>query len=114
MRTRILTASAAAVSTVAVIAVLAVPGSDAAATKTVEVDDFHFSPASVTVKRNTTVKWIWVGKAEHDVEVVKGPKDFHSKVMTTGSYTKKFTKKGTYRIDCSIHSSIMKMVVKVK
>jgi plastocyanin len=116
MRIRPLYASvAAATTTVAVVGALAVTtGSQAAGTKVVKVDDFSFSPSSVTVKRGTTVKWVWVGKAEHDVEVVRGPKDFHSRVMAKGSYSKTFRKRGTYRIDCSIHASIVKMTVKVK
>lgn len=115
MPIRPLTATAAALTTtVAVVAVFAVSGSQAATTKIVEVDDYKFSPATVTVKRDTTVKWIWVGKAAHDVEVVRGPRDFHSRVMTRGSYSKRFTKKGTYRIDCSLHSQVMRMTVKVR
>lgn len=118
MTVRPLIASAAALTTtVAVVAAFAVTGSQAATTKVVKVDDFDFSPSSVTVKRNTTVKWVWVGKAEHDVETTRTPgkaKDFASKVMTKGSFSKRFTKKGTYRIDCSIHASIMKMTVKVR
>lgn len=116
MRIRPKHASAAALTTtVAVVGALALTtGSQAAGTKVVKVDDFAFSPSSVTVRRGTTVKWVWAGKAAHDVEVTRGPKDFHSRVMSKGSYSRTFTKKGTYRIDCSIHASIMKMVVRVK
>jgi plastocyanin len=113
MRTRILTASAA-LATVATLAIVATTGSQAATTKVVRVEDFRFSPSSVTVRAGTTVKWVWAGKADHDVEVTKGPRDFHSRVMTKGSYAKRFTRKGTYRIDCSIHASIMRMTVRVR
>lgn len=113
MRTRILTASAALATAAAVAATIAVGGSQAATTKIVKVDDFRFSPSSVTVKAGTTVKWVWAGKANHDVETTRGPRDFHSRVMTQGSYSKRFTRRGTYRINCSIHSAVMKMTVRV-
>lgn len=112
MRTRILTVSAA-LATAAVAATIAVGGSQAAATKIVKVEDFRFDPASVRVRAGTTVKWVWAGRANHDVEVTRGPADFHSRVMTKGSYSKRFTRRGTYRIDCSIHSSVMRMTVRV-
>jgi plastocyanin len=116
MRTRILTASAA-LTTAVVVAVVAAGGTEAASTTTVKVDDFHFSPKSVTVKRGSTVKFVWVGKANHDVESIRAPKhvgEFASKVMSKGSYTRKFRKRGTYKIDCSLHASIMQMTVRVK
>lgn len=116
MRISPLIASAAALTgSVLVVGVLAVSGSQAATTKTVKVDDYRFTPKTLTVKKGTTVKWVWVGEADHDVRVVTGPgSDFASKVMTTGSYKRKFTRKGTYKIDCSLHAQIMKMTVKVK
>ena len=115
MRTRpvvaVATAAAAAIITAAA---LAVPGTEAAATRTVKVDDYRFSPASITVRRNTKVRWVWVGSASHDVETRSGPADFGSEVMTKGSYSRTFKKKGVYRIDCSLHSSVMRMTVRVK
>jgi plastocyanin len=116
MRIRPLTASAAALTgSVLVVGVLAVSGSQAATTKTVKVDDYSFSPKTLTVKKGTKVKWVWVGQAEHDVEVTSGPgKDLASKVMTRGTYSRTFKKAGVYKIDCSLHSQVMKMVVKVK
>lgn len=120
MRTRILTASAA-LTTAVVVAVITAGGTEAAATKVVKIDDYRFSPTSITIKPNTTVKWVWVGKADHNVEMLKAPKGtsrslstFDSDVMRKGSTTRTFKKSGTYRIDCSLHASIMKMTVKVK
>lgn len=116
MRIRPLTASAAALTgSVLVVGVLAVSGSQAAATKTVRVDDYKFSPKTLTVKKNTKVKFVWVGQAEHDVSQTSGPgRDLASKVMSRGSYSRTFKKAGTYRIDCSLHSQVMKMTVKVR
>jgi plastocyanin len=91
---------------------LAVPA--LAATKTVQVKDNKFVASSITVKKGTTVKWTWKGKAPHDVSVTKGPAKFKSSVKTSGSFSKKLTKAGTYSIVCTIHAPGMKMTIKVK
>jgi plastocyanin len=105
--------SVAGVAAVVVAAgALAVPA--LAATKSVQVKDNKFVANSITVKKGTTVKWVWKGKAPHDVTVTKGPAKFKSKVQTSGSFSKKLTKKGTYSIVCTIHAPGMKMTVKVK
>jgi plastocyanin len=91
---------------------LAVPA--LAATKTVQVKDNKFVAKSITVKKGTTVKWVWKGKAPHDVSVTKGPAKFKSSVKSSGSFSKKLTKAGTYTIICTIHQPDMRMTIKVK
>lgn len=85
--------------------------------KSIEVDDNYFvhegKPSTVTVKAGTKVEWEWEGEATHNVTVKKGPVKFHSKDMTSGSYTKKLRKKGTYKIVCTIHAPDMRMTLKV-
>ncbi|MDO9407345.1 plastocyanin/azurin family copper-binding protein [Patulibacter sp.] len=120
MTVRPLIASATALTaTVGIVAALAVSGSQAATTKIVKVEDFQFSPAKLTIKRNTTVKFVWKGKAEHDVSLLRKPRGVRmspviSDAMARGSATQKFRTKGTYRIDCSIHANAMKLTVVVK
>ena len=92
---------------------LAVP-SVWAATKTVQVKDNKFAPTSITVRKNTTVKWVWKGAAPHNVTVTKGPVKFKSSTKMKGTFSKKLTRKGTYTILCTIHAPDMKMTVKVK
>lgn len=91
---------------------LAVPA--LAATKSVQVKDNKFVAKSITVKKGTTVKWVWKGSAPHDVTVTKGPAKFKSSVKTSGSFSRKLTKAGTYTIICTIHAPDMKMTIKVK
>jgi plastocyanin len=74
-----------------------------AATKSVAVKDDKFAPKSLTVKRGTTLKFVWRGKHPHNVVVASGPKKFRSKTQTKGTFKAKLTKKGTYRIHCEIH-----------
>ncbi len=81
-----------------------------AAPKTVSVRDNSFSPKSMTVKKNTTVKWVWRGSNPHDVRATKGPVKFRSAVKTSGSYSKKLTRKGTYSIICTIHDGMTQRI----
>ena len=97
---------------VAVTAALAIPAFGA--TRTIKIGDNFFKPRTVTVKRGTKVVWKWTGTAPHNVTVTSGPKKFHSKIQTSGTFTAIPHKKGTYRIVCSIHAPAMKMTLKVR
>jgi plastocyanin len=94
-----------------VAAALAIPA--LAATRTITVGDNFFKPASVTVAKGTTVKWVWKGKIAHNVTVKTGPVKFKSATMPKGTYSKRLTRKGTYAIVCTIHPG-MKMTLKVR
>jgi plastocyanin len=86
--------------------------------KSVEVDDNYFvhkgTPKTVTVKKGDTVAWEWEGRNPHNVTVTRGPVKFHSKTKTSGSYSKRLTQRGTYRILCTIHAPTMRMKLKVE
>jgi plastocyanin len=85
----------------------------AASTRTITVKDNTFSPSSATVRAGSTVKWVWRGKAPHNVSVAKGPAKFKSPVKTSGSYATRLTRKGSYTIVCTIHAG-MKMTLRVQ
>jgi len=78
-----------------------------ATTRTITVGDDYFvkddASITVSVRRNTRVKWIWRGDSPHNVTVSRGPVKFKSPTMTEGSYSKTVTRSGTYRIYCTIH-----------
>ena len=95
----------------AVAAAFAIPAFGA--TKSVKIGDNFFSPKSTSVRSGTTVKWRWSGSAPHNVTVTKGPKKFHSKTQSSGTYSKKLFTKGTYTIVCTIHAG-MTMKLKVR
>jgi plastocyanin len=89
----------------------------AAGVKVIKVGDFFFvkdtnHTPTVHVAKGRTVRWKWVGTQDHNVTVIKGPVKFHSRTMTTGTYTKRLTKPGTYLIECTIHGFKMRLVVK--
>lgn len=109
--------SISAVVAVAAFATLAAPASTAV-TRTVKVGDNYFvrdgGAPTVSVKRNTRVKWLWVGDKPHNVKVRRGPVRFSSRTMTSGSYSKAMTRTGTYKIYCSVHgASEQAMTLKV-
>jgi len=95
---------------VAVAAAFAIPAFGATVVK---VDDDVFRPASLTVKKGTSVRWKWVGDDPHNVVVTKGPVKFRSSNKDSGTYTRKMRKRGTYTIVCTIHDG-MDMKLRVK
>ena len=90
-----------------------------AATKRVAVGDNYFvrddEVPTVTVAKNTRVKWVWRGDSAHNVKVASGPVTFGSSTKRAGSYVKKVKRTGTYRIVCTVHGpddQRMKLVVR--
>jgi len=68
----------------------------------VKIDNFSFSPATITIPVGTTVRWTNRDDIPHTV--VNDKETFKSKTLDTDeqfSYT--FTKPGTYEYFCSIH-----------
>jgi plastocyanin len=76
----------------------------------VKIDNFSFSPATLTVSPGTTITWTNRDDIPHTV--VSDDKFFKSKVLDTDekfSYT--FSKSGTYPYFCSIHPKMTGKVV---
>jgi plastocyanin len=92
---------------------LAVPA--LAATKRVSVGPGEsFGPRSLSVARGTTVTFRWTGDEPHNVVVTSGPVRFHTSVRRAGAtYSRRFTKAGTYRIVCTLHDGMrMRLTVR--
>jgi plastocyanin len=86
----------------------------AAKTKNVRVGDDFFKAKTITIHRGTTVRWNWRGHDAHNVVVQKGPKHFQSSLRTKGHFARKLSKRGTYKIICSIHAPDMHMTIHVQ
>ena len=88
-----------------------------AATRSVKVADDYFvrkgSVPTVTVKKGTKVTWRWTGKDLHNLAVTKGPVKFRSSFKSSGTYSKRVTRTGTYTIVCTIHQPDMAMKLRV-
>jgi plastocyanin len=76
------------------------------------IDNFSFSPGTLTVAVGTTITWTNRDDIPHTVVNTDDPRAFKSKVLDTDekfSYT--FTKAGTFPYFCSIHPKMTGKVV---
>jgi plastocyanin len=101
-------AAAALPSTAAGPSAVADPDAEASATKRVRVGDFFFRSGSITIQRGDTVRWVWVGRAPHNVRVTSGPVEFRSRIKRDGAYRKRLNRRGTYRYLCTVHPTDMR------
>jgi len=86
------------------------PQQGSSAPAEVKIDNFTYSPVTVTVATGTTVKWTNRDDIPHTV--VNDDQKFQSKTLDTDeSYTYTFTKPGTYPYFCSIHPKMTGKVV---
>jgi plastocyanin len=77
---------------------------------TVKIDNFSFTPPTVTVPAGTSVTWTNSDDIPHTV--VSDDKNFKSKVLDTDEkFTYTFTKAGTYPYFCSIHPKMTGKIV---
>ncbi|HSX29243.1 MAG TPA: cupredoxin family copper-binding protein [Candidatus Saccharimonadales bacterium] len=80
----------------------------------VAIQDFAFSPATLTVKKGTTVTWTNKDSASHTVtsdDDATGEK-LDSKVLGNGdSYSMTFTATGTYGYHCALHPNMTAKVI---
>jgi plastocyanin len=89
----------------------AAPADPKSASETVvKIDNFSFSPATVTVPVGTTVRWTNADDIPHTI--VSEDKSFKSKALDTDEqFTYTFTKPGTYNYFCGIHPKMTAKVV---
>lgn len=81
-----------------------------AAETAVKIDNFTFSPATVTVTAGSTVRWTNHDDIPHNV--VSEDKSFKSKAMDTDeNFSFTFTKAGTYTYFCSIHPKMTGKII---
>jgi plastocyanin len=93
--------------------VVATVPAHAAATKTVAVKNNSFSPSTVSIKKGGKVTWKWTqGGVAHNVTPPNGTGGSATSSKKGFTFSKTFTKAGTYKYVCTIHSN-MKMTVKV-
>jgi plastocyanin len=87
-------------------------------TKKVLVADDYYGPTKLTVKKNTTIDWVWDddNTDSHDVKLEKGPKHvskFHSASAASAfTFKEKLKVAGTYKIVCTLHQAMV-MTIKV-
>jgi plastocyanin len=82
-------------------------------THTVRVGDNFFKPKRLKIVAGDKITFKWVGSAQHDVKVKKGPQKFESKLKSSGKFSRVLREPGKYEIYCTIHPG-MTMKVKAK
>jgi plastocyanin len=82
----------------------------AAATKRVSIRDDFFSPKRITISAGDRVKWTWRESDDHNVRFRKVPRGVSrkpgSRTQFSGTFTRTFRKRGTYRYVCTIHEDL--------
>ena len=107
-------AVATAVSTHAAQASSSAVAADGKAGTAVTIDNFSFSPATLTVPDGTTV--VWTNKDDIPHTVVERNQKFKSKGLDTDdAYSYTFSEPGTYEYFCGMHPKMVgKIVVEAK
>lgn len=94
-----------------VAALLALPASVRADGGTeVTIDNFTFSPATLTVEKGTDVTWTNHDDIPHSI-VLTGPNVRSKALDTDKSYTYKFEKAGTFAYICGLHPHMKGTIV---
>ncbi len=76
----------------------------------IKIDNFSFSPATITVPLGATVRWTNRDDIPHTV--VSDDKVFKSRVLDTDeNFAYTFTKAGTYSYFCSMHPKMTAKIV---
>lgn len=93
--------------------VLTAPGhATAADSAAVHIDNFTFSPATLTVKAGTRVTWTNRDDEPHTVTSTASPRAFASAALDTdGTFAFTFDKPGTYSYFCAIHPHMTGVIV---
>lgn len=120
MSSRLIAVPLAAVAAAAIAVVPAQGAKKKAPSKTVNVVDSSFAPAKMTVRPGTKIVWKWssANSYTHDVKLSgapKGVKKFTSPpYVASVSYTRVLRVKGTYRLLCTYHATVMRQTIVVK
>jgi plastocyanin len=83
-----------------------------AAADRVEIDNFDFSPMTLTITVGTQVTWTNHDDIPHTVVSSDNPPAFKSPALDTDdSFSVTFRKPGTYRYFCSVHPKMVGSIV---
>jgi amicyanin len=108
-----LVAAALGAATATALAAVVLPGwaQNAAPASTVSIDNFTFSPPTLTVKADTTVTWTNRDDIPHGIASSNSAFSKSKAMDTDDSYSFTFTTPGTYQYFCYIHPHMTGTVV---
>ncbi|WP_086565686.1 cupredoxin domain-containing protein [Streptomyces africanus] len=82
-------------------------GQASAASYSVTMKGYAFSPASLSIPAGSTVTWTNQDTAPHDVKTTSGPVSIHSPMLDKGqSWSFTFTTAGSYGYVCTVHPNM--------
>jgi amicyanin len=112
MRSAIVAAALGA-ATAAVLAAVVLPGhaQTAAPASAVSIDNFTFTPPSLTVKAGTIVTWINKDDIPHGIASSNNAFTKSKALDTDDSYSFTFTTPGTYQYFCYVHPHMTGTIV---
>jgi plastocyanin len=77
-------------------------GARTAQSHTVVLKNIRFHPGALSIRRGDSVTWLWRDEGvRHNVTA----SSFHSRSQSSGSFTVRFTRAGTFNYHCTIHVS---------
>lgn len=84
----------------------------AAAHYSVQMANYAFAPASITVDEGDTITWTNQDTAPHTVTTTSGPERLSSPYLSKGqSWSYTFTAPGTYEYYCTVHPDMRAQVI---
>jgi amicyanin len=84
----------------------------AAAHYSVQMANYAFAPASITVNEGDTITWTNQDAAPHTVTTTSGPQSLNSPYLSKGqSWSYTFSVPGTYEYYCTVHPDMRARVV---
>lgn len=84
----------------------------AAANYSVQMVNYAFAPASITVNEGDTVTWTNQDTAPHTVTTTSGPQSLNSPYLSKGqSWSYTFSAPGTYEYYCTVHPDMRARIV---
>lgn len=85
-------------------------GQEAEQTSKVAIENFAYTPATITVKKGTTVTWTNQDETKHDVNADGGT--FKSELLAKGeSFSFTFDEVGTFKYHCTPHPNMLGTVI---
>ena len=87
------------------------PAAHAHATMPVTIQNFAFSPQTITVAPGTTVIWTNKDNVDHTVTSDTGAWPDSGNLATNQTFSHTFAKAGTYPYHCAIHTSMTASVI---
>jgi plastocyanin len=80
----------------------------------VNVRNAAFRPRRLSVPSGAVVRWRFGDPIQHDVTLASGPRAFASAYTVSGTYRKRLTVPGRYKVFCSLHPVTMSQTIEVR